>query len=91
MAARNTEANINRVIKAAAVKRYGPTSAQTDQYIEVAEKFVKRNTKILQTSMDAVDKTDCQQFGYILNDFRTFETVKIWSDLITPVKLEKRK
>jgi hypothetical protein len=91
MAARNTEAGINKVIKAAAVKRYGPTSAQTDQYIEVAEKFVKRNPKILQTSMDAVDKTDCQQFGYILNDFRTFETVKIWSDLITLVKLEKKK
>ena len=48
------EKNITEIIKAKALKRYGPGSAQTDQYIEIAEKFIKRNQYKMAISIDAV-------------------------------------
>lgn len=48
------EKNITGIIKAKALKRYGPESAQTDQYIEIAEKFIKRNQYKMAISIDAV-------------------------------------
>ena len=51
---RMDEKNINGIIKAKANKRYGASSAQTEQYIEIAEKYVKRNQHKLQMSIDTV-------------------------------------
>lgn len=39
--------------------------------------------KELKTSLDAVEKTEAVLFGYILFDFREFESISIWSDEIS--------
>jgi hypothetical protein len=52
MEERMTETNINGIIKAKAIKRYGPSSAQTEQYIELADKYVKRNQFKMGMSID---------------------------------------
>jgi len=44
--------------------------------------------KNLKTSLDAVAKTEAVHFGYILYDFREFETIDIWSDEINQARIE---
>ena len=36
-------------------------------------------------SMDIIHLTDAQVFGAIFYDFRHFETIHMWSDLISPI------
>jgi len=41
-------------------------------------------------SIDVIDKTYAVQFGYVFRDFLHFESIELWTDIVSPKTLERR-
>lgn len=59
-------------------------------YMEIGEKIIGQQPH-LQISLDQCPKTEAVLFGYVLFDFRDFETIQLWSDEISKDKLDRWK
>lgn len=82
--------NIKESVKAKAKKKYPQGTGLFDAYMDVVVKMVSQGLH-LKENLDSIKKTEAVMMGYVLKDFRNFETISFFSEEIDHAAIANKK